>query len=358
MFVSIITLASLIATGRCAPGLSLDITGPTDVDGVHNLKITATLKNVGDSTMSVLTDPRTPLSIWATNTFSIVSDSDGSSPDFTGVKVKYVPDEVVKRNNDSSFTVLEPGQSVSVEHDLSLAYNFTRTGEGAYSIEARNKFHYVDPTTNQTVAIEATSTKHKVNSLVGKLAVARQPIKSTDIQRRSHLTKRTKFSGCDDDQVNQVFDAIPVVKKYASQALEYLQDNSGSTQRYTTWFGDLTQSRHDTVTDHYSRLTTNDFSDFVYICTCDQDDVYAFVNPDEFGVINLCGAFWRAPVSGTDSKGGTILHESSHFTKNGGTEDHAYGHTACQALAQNDPDQAVGNADTHEYFAENQPSLS
>ena len=28
-----------------------------------------------------------------------------------------------------------------------------------------------------------------------------------------------------------------------------------------------------------------------------------------FGYIYLCGAFWQAPTTGTDSKGGTLVHE-------------------------------------------------
>ena len=57
-------------------------------------------------------------------------------------------------------------------------------------------------------------------------------------------------------------------------------------------------------------------------------------------------------------QGGTLVHESSHFTQNGGTNDHAYGQTDCKSLAQSDPATAVDNADSHEYFAENNPPLA
>ncbi|HEY0511470.1 MAG TPA: M35 family metallo-endopeptidase [Thermoanaerobaculia bacterium] len=30
--------------------------------------------------------------------------------------------------------------------------------------------------------------------------------------------------------------------------------------------------------------------------------------------VHLCGAFWSAPATGTDSKAGTLIHEISHFT--------------------------------------------
>ncbi|KAJ8091723.1 hypothetical protein PM082_020958 [Marasmius tenuissimus] len=350
-------LVTLFTTGSCLPGLTLSVAGPSDVvNGVQNLKVTAILTNTGNETLKLLNDPRGPLSKMSTNTFSILSSS-GHTPDFTGVRLKYVPSKIIEMGDESLFTVLEPGKSVSIDHDLSSAYNFTRCGEGEFSVEARNKFHYVDPTTKKAVAIEAVSQRYKVPSLVGKLAVARSPIPKSAIERRSYLSKRTGFAGCNDEQVDQVFRALPVVQKYASDALEYLEGSRG-TERYTTWFGAMSQARHDTVTAHYRKLSQNDFSNFVYNCACAKPGVFAYVLPDDFGVIHLCDAFWTAPFSGTDSKGGTILHESSHFTDNAGTDDHAYGHTACQALAKSNPSEAVDNADSHEYFAENEPALS
>jgi hypothetical protein len=71
--------------------------------------------------------------------------------------------------------------------------------------------------------------------------------------------------------------------------------------------------------------------------------------------VYLCNAFWAAPNTGTDSRAGTIVHELSHFTVLGGTSDFAYGQTAARRLAQQQPNRAVQNADSHEYFAENTP---
>jgi peptidyl-Lys metalloendopeptidase len=71
----------------------------------------------------------------------------------------------------------------------------------------------------------------------------------------------------------------------------------------------------------------------------------------------VCNAFWNAPMTGTDSKGGTLVHEMSHFTVVADTDDHAYGQSACKNLAISSPTRALDNADSHEYFAENTPSL-
>ncbi|ESK92137.1 deuterolysin m35 metalloprotease [Moniliophthora roreri MCA 2997] len=357
MFATTVILATLFATEVAygAPGLSLSVSAPASIDGVDNFKVTATLTNTGGETLKLLNDPRGPLSQIPTDTFSILS-STGSSPSFNGVKAKYVPSNVIKENRNGSFTVLEPGKSVSIEHDLSAAYNFTTAGEGAYTVEARNLFHFVDANTGKAVPVQAASSKFQVASLTGKLAVARPPVAASKIIRRG-LRKRTGFVGCNDDQINQVFEAIPVTQGYVAESLQYLQANPGATERYTTWFGEFTKDRHSLVTSQYQRLTENDYPNYTFDCTCTDEGVYAFVNIDDFGVVHLCGAFWRAPVSGTDSKGGTILHEASHFRLNAQTQDNAYSQSACQSLAQSDPDAAIANADSHEYFGENTPAL-
>jgi peptidyl-Lys metalloendopeptidase len=74
--------------------------------------------------LKLLNDPRGVLSTDPTNTFTISrSDPDtlssdvGASPAFNGMMVKYVPSQVVKINDPASFTVLAPGESITVEHD-------------------------------------------------------------------------------------------------------------------------------------------------------------------------------------------------------------------------------------------------
>jgi len=63
----------------------------------------------------------------------------------------------------------------------------------------------------------------------------------------------------------------------------------------------------------------------------------------------LCGNFWAAPATGTDSKAGTTIHEHSHSDAN--TDDVTYGQTKARALATSNPNQAVKNADNYEYYA-------
>ncbi|KAI0347608.1 peptidyl-Lys metalloendopeptidase [Trametopsis cervina] len=342
------TLIALVASAvavSATPGLTLTLSGADKVDGVNNLKIVATVKNTGDETLKLLNDPRGVLNKLPTEAFQITHDNTGASPAFTGVKVKYVPSTAAKIG--SSFTVLAPGEETSVVHDLSTAFNFTSTGQGSYSFAAKNQFFYVDPETNSPVEFFADHPQAHTAAISGKLAVARPTV-----------SKRATYTGCSSSQQSQLVSAASAAQSYAAAAYQYTSTNTASTPRFTTWFGTYTSAHHSTILTHYSNLNGNTYSGYHFDCTCTESDTYAYVYPDDFGHVYLCGAFWQAPTTGTDSKGGTLIHESSHFTKNAGTQDYVYGQSAAKSLAKSNSAEAIENADNHEYYAENNPAQS
>ena len=91
-------------------------------------------------------------------------------------------------------------------------------------------------------------------------------------------------------------------------------------------------------------------------CSCKDSGTYAYVYPTQPYKIYVCGAFWNAPMTGTDSKGGTLVHEMMHFNVIAGTDDWAYGQSAALSLAKSNPTKALDNSDNHEYFTENTPA--
>ncbi|GLB42303.1 putative to MEROPS metallopeptidase family M35 [Lyophyllum shimeji] len=340
------TLIALVASAvavSAAPGLSVKVAGPEAVTGVDNLKVKTTITNTGDEILKILNEPHSPLSKLPAKTFK-VTDANGAAPAFTGIKVKYSPAAAIAAGKDA-ITTLAPGQSVEVEHDLSEAYNFSKSGEGVYSVEANNLFYIVDPS-NKAVPLYATTEAHHAK-LTGKLAVVRAP-----------QVKRATFNGCSSTQQSQLNTAASSAQSYASSAASYLSSHTSSTPRFTTWFGTYTSSRHTTALNHFNNINSHSISSYWFDCTCTDSGTYAYVYPDSFGEVYLCGAFWQAPNTGTDSKAGTLIHESSHFTVNGGTQDYVYGQSGAKQLAISNPDEAVMNADNHEYFAENNPAQS
>jgi len=128
---------------------------------------------------------------------------------------------------------------------------------------------------------------------------------------------------------------------------------------YTDYFGTFQGTAKDrtagSITD--TILTySNQGANFGVSCNPTRcgTNVYAYVYPtDATRTIHFCSAFWRAPTFGfPDSQPGTIYHELSHFTVFGGTSDYAYGVTNCKSLARSNPNNAVKNADSYEYFSE------
>ncbi|KAF9265889.1 peptidyl-Lys metalloendopeptidase [Marasmius fiardii PR-910] len=332
-------------SASAAPGLSLSVastSGFNSFAGVENFKVSTSLVNSGDEPLKLLKDPRTILDPLPTDSFAI-NNAEGASPAFIGAHVKYLPEWSILNNDEDGFVVLAPGESYEVEHDLSAAYNFTISGEGAYDVHANNLLYYVDAN-NEIQELQAAHEAGFKSSLTGKLAVA-------------SLAKRATYESCSSSQQSDLASAQTQAVSYANAASSYLNSQSASTRRYTEWFGAYTSSRKTTVANHFTAIKGYSFTGNTYDCSC-TSSAYAYVNLGEFGVINLCRAFWSAPLAGTDSKAGTLIHEASHFNEVAGTDDVVYGQSAARSLASSSPAQAITNADSHEYFAENNPVLS
>ncbi|KAG9120167.1 hypothetical protein FRC07_004448 [Ceratobasidium sp. 392] len=332
-----------------APGLSLSIVSPDSVTDVENLSVTAIVKNTGTETLKLLKDPRGVLSSAKTHTFSVVSEK--GTPQFTGMFIKYSPDYVVKKNNAADFAILAPGQAFELTHNLAGVYNFTNTGAGEFKFDASNVFQYVDAA-GKLSTVEATTQSAKIG-ISGNLVSARS---TPRVEARS-LGKRVAYVGCDANRQSLINTAVNSANSYVSGASSYLSSLTSGKPRYTTWFGTYDSGRASTVRSHFSAIGA-DASSTTYDCSTCTSTAYAYVYANQPGRVYLCGAFWNAPNTGTDSKAGTIVHEQSHFTVNGGTQDHVYGQSGAKQLAISDPARAIMNADSTEYFAENTPAQS
>jgi Lysine-specific metallo-endopeptidase/Hemopexin len=121
---------------------------------------------------------------------------------------------------------------------------------------------------------------------------------------------------------------------------------------YTVWFGADSTSRYATVQDHYGKIRgalANDEITYDLSGSGCQAGWYAYTHKNT-RKIWLCGAFWTAGATGVDSKFGTLVHELSHAAAS--TDDVVYGQANARDLAATKPDDAIRNADNHEYFAE------
>ncbi|KAJ1309798.1 hypothetical protein OPQ81_006563 [Rhizoctonia solani] len=332
------------------PSLSLTVTGPLNVTDVDNLFVKTVVTNTGSDSVKLLRNPSSVLSDWQTNSFSIKSSL--GTPLFTGIRIKYSPELALKSGDESNFMVLAAGESFGLTHSLAGVYNFTRSGTGEYNFSANNVFQYVDE--NGLLATVTAETVTNKLSLAGSLVSFRH---NQNFNRRVIGRRDISYKGCSSDQQLLITTAANSANEYVANASTYLDSISTGTDRYTQWFGTFDSTRLSTVKSHFVNIGT-DATSSTYDCGCTQSATYAYVYQDSPGYVYLCGAFWSAANTGTDSRAGTLVHEQSHFVVNGGTDDHVYGSASAHSLAESNPDQAIDNADNREYFVENNPVLN
>ena len=187
---------------------------------------------------------------------------------------------------------------------------------------------------------------------------------TTEKKKRSSSTRTSKkvssYNSCTQTEMailNNAHTVAIAIAQNAADAMNHASQNTAAP-RYRTWFGVADNSRQSTVTTHfrniYSALNTKNIT---FDCSC-SDSYIAYVYPSQPYIIYLCDDFWNLNLRGTDSKSGSLIHEVSHFNVVANTEDHVYGQRKAKELAINHPNEAIFNADNHEYFTENTPYLA
>lgn len=239
---------------------------------------------------------------------------------------------------------LDAGASLSYEVELTGAYDLSQSGR--YKIEYASRGKHDDAAT-------LASTAPVYLWLEGRSGKASKPTPAPG------ASGSLAYSGnCSASQQSTIASAVTAATTYATGARSYLSGNAPNTSpRYTTWFGTLSNPGWSTASGHFVAIESAFQTKPVVVdCKCKKANIYAYVYPTQPYKIYVCGAFWNAPLTGTDSKAGTLIHEMSHFNAVASTDDWAYGQSAAKALAISDPTKALDNADSHEYFAENTPA--
>jgi peptidyl-Lys metalloendopeptidase len=314
-------------------------TDSTNLTANEDVRLRFTLANDGKESAKILR--------WEVPVAGI--DDDYFEVTRNGKEVLYLGRHVKRGTPTASdFFVLKSGEALNFEVELSAFYDLSVTGE--YSV----RFHpHVSLSHGAKVGASNAVTIWIDGADVSKYE---QALLAPPVEAAS-----TAFRNCSSSQQTTLATARTNATNYANNSSTYLNGLSATqaaaSQRYKTWFGTYTSSRFNTVKSHFTSIKTALTNAAVtFDCGC-SDNYYAYVYPTRPYEIWLCNAFWSAPATGTDSKAGTVVHEMSHFNIVAATDDWAYGQTACKNLANQNPKKAVDNADSHEYFAENTPSL-
>jgi peptidyl-Lys metalloendopeptidase len=266
-----------------------------------------------------------------------------------GVPVEYIGAHYKRpQPEERDFIILKSGESFTRTINLADYYDLSVSGsyQISYSVKTLNLYP------QERVAANQPNEGLKSNSV--NLFVEGRAAKVRETDAPSVVSGTSSYARCTASQQSLVATARNDAAVYASDSLNYL--TSGATgARYTTWFGAYTSARYSTAKSHFTNIkNAMDTASMNFDCGC-KKRYYAYVYPNQPYNIYLCSVYWQAPAKGTDSKAGTLIHETSHFSIIAGTDDWVYGQAGAKNLAITDPNKAVDNADSHEYFAENTP---
>jgi len=317
--------------------------------------VKVTMTNTSSSPQYVL-KARTPFDGLSAPLFDITRD--GAKVAYTGAMIKR------GKPTQADYYVLKPGASHTVKVELSALYDLSVSGDYAIQYRTASPDLFL-PANNGRATAAAAGDVGELQSDAARVYIdgrlprgAESPIMQALKQGGGMVTTQgLSYASCTASQQTTIASAISAAKTMSNGSVTYMAQTTMGP-RYTKWFGAVTSSRQSTVKSHYTNIKSAfDTQNVVVDCSCKQS-YYAYVYPTQPYRIYVCKAFWTAPMTGTDSKGGTLVHEMSHFNVVAGTDDHVYGQSGAASLAISDPNLAIDNADSHEYFAENTPALN
>lgn len=387
--------AAFMATGATdAPvnPLRVSMYALPDAQGRFDGLVEVTVTNAGSRTVRI---PKWQLPAAAEGSELFQVRRDGQPVHYTGYLVKRpVP-------GPADFEVIRPGQQVRAVVDLAATYAMAEAGE--YAVDYVVPMQYASLSGGTRLATKwnapmllqsapmrllkvGTPADPRIQALLGTGGTGYRNARdvlgnpgrggSSDgrcipgVRPCPEQPVQATYVACTTTRQDQIRQAIADARVYSENAKGYL--NAGTVgDRYTWWFGAFLTGRYDSAKLNFSKIDTAmdiNNGDITVHCDCDPRyaSAYAYVDPTNHYKIYVCNAFWAAPPTGTDSRAGTLIHEMSHFVVVADTNDWVYGQSGAHSLATSNPNRTsgnravlpivVGNADSHEYFAENTPT--
>lgn len=274
----------------------------------------------------------------------------GQTVEYTGAVAKYAGPR------PADYVTIPAGGTWVHTVDLSGAFAFTVTADYGIRLAAADPQLVLD--TDGRVLTTTLTSATVVAAVAGRPVEKAPPTVPTARTTIGMLSLATV--GCSAGEQTTVTASVADAGTYAGAAVQYFGDRRAGA-RYVQWFGVFDLTRWERVRDNFIAAdTVLDTGAITVVChdvTC-SPSTFAFVYPNQPYTVYVCGAFWTAPATGTDSKAGTLIHEFMHFTTIAGTDDHAYGQAAAGALAVSNPGRAVDNSDNYEYFVEDTPAIA
>lgn len=351
------------------PTLEARLVSAADYKTDEPVTMTFELTNTGAEDLYVLT--------WYTPLEGLFSDCLKVERD--GDRVPY-DGPLPKRGNPTAenYVLVAPGQTVSRQVEVSRSYDVNTPGNYDVALDtevddmvtapsAKNADEALKDEGRQSAKqkLEGGGTKFTVSA--GEDGDKDETRLTTDGEksRREGQAKREagsagsapdpaekagpmepEISGGDADKQDKTKQAHTEGYGLCRDALGAMADDA----HYKEWFGAHTDQRFQKVRDNLTKVKDKmESTTFTYILTGEdcQSNWYAYTFKGDTRIW-MCDLFWSSPATGTDSRAGTVLHEHTHATAR--TEDIKYGQRRCRQLAVDDPDTALKNADSYEYY--------
>jgi len=347
-------LLAVAATAFCSgaaeaattPALStrLDV-DRSSVGANEDVVVRYTLRN--DSTADLM------IVSWQTPLRGVLNDlfevrRDGQPVEYIGREYKWATPQ------PRDFLRVPAGGELSAVVELSAVYDIAQSGE--YTIGYRLRTHEEPIVLGTGLGVAPRAQELRSNtvalSVVRDAALTATRALPEDFDKQAgHLDPTyvtPSYVSCSSTRQTTLKSALGAAETMSSKAKSYLAAGKVDSG-YTTWFGTYSATNYATATSHFNTIYgVFNGKTVTFHCDC-TDSAYAYVYANQPYNIHLCNAFWSAPLTGIDSKGGTLVHECSHFTVVASTNDWAYGTAGCQSLSTK---KKLDNADCHEYFAE------
>lgn len=326
---------ALASPFRRAENLKVSVAGPSgSVNSIDDLKFIASVTNTGSEAVKIMKygtilDGKLP-----TRSFTVTKD--GKEVAFTGIKM------TVTLEDEGVYTVINPGETVTVEHEVAHLFDFATAGPGKYSFT---------PITNFSVNENDAVSKVSADTTAVEIEVA------GDLTKRDlpQLNKRAVDICTTSSRKSFIDSSYSEAKTLARGASSYISSRGASDSLYKAYYGTTSTS---TVTGILNAVANENSSSRTLSCVdtyggCSSGVIaYTVISTTN---IYFCSIFFNeattaslcsgTTVASRNARGGTVLHELTHAV--GGTDDITYGCSADQALSNS---QKVANADNYNCF--------
>ncbi len=334
-------------------------------DSAEPVKLRFELTNEGDKDLYVL-KWYTPLEGLNSDCLKVVRNDKG--------KVKY-DGPMIKRGNPGpdDYILVPAGKSVSADVNVSESYAVSKPADYQVELNIQALEHLPAPADNKGGFLALAKSSPQLQSVISgktkftvKSGAAQIPTRGEAARKVSKTLAKSTGTEVSQGAVGLAAGPLPPTttggtaaqRASAQQAhidgfhlCETALSGLANNPQYKEWFGAYTVARSNKVktvlTKIRDRMKTVAFTYDLSGAGC-KSGWFAYTHKGDT-TIWFCGAFWSAPATGTDSKAGTVVHEHSHSDAN--TDDVTYGQPNARALATNNPDRAVQNADNYEFFA-------